>query len=113
MEPGQHRSKELALSHLVASGWEIRNERLFPAARAIAGLDYQDIRDDRVYSYFDLQPGETKTLELLLNASYLGRFYLPVVSVEAMYDATINARTKGQWVRVVEPGKEVASGGGP
>jgi hypothetical protein len=29
-----------------------------------------------------------------------------LVSAEAMYDETINARVKGQWVRVVEPGIE-------
>jgi len=28
-----------------------------------------------------------------------------MVSVEPMYDATINARVKGQWVEVVAPGK--------
>jgi hypothetical protein len=27
-----------------------------------------------------------------------------MVSVEAMYDATLNARNKGQWVQVVPPG---------
>ncbi len=72
--------------------------------RPPAGLDYQDIRDDRVYSYFALRHGETKTVEVLVNASYLGRYYLPMVSVEPMYDATINARAKGQWVEVLAPG---------
>jgi len=28
-----------------------------------------------------------------------------MVTVEAMYDATLNARVKGQWVEVAEPGK--------
>ena len=63
------------------------------------------MRDDRVYSYFDLKAGESKTIELAANASYLGRFYLPMIAVEAMYDATINARAKGQWVEVVEAGR--------
>jgi len=34
-----------------------------------------------------------------------GRFYLPSTSVEAMYDATKNARTKGQWVEVFPAGR--------
>jgi uncharacterized protein YfaS (alpha-2-macroglobulin family) len=38
------------------------------------------------------------------NASYLGRFYLPPVGVEAMYDATINARVVGRWVEVEQAG---------
>ncbi len=98
--------QEVALSHVVASGFEIRNDRLDPSrARVASVLDYQDVRDDRVYSYFDLKAGETKTVELRANAAYLGRFYLPMITVEAMYDATIGARVKGQWVEVVDPGR--------
>jgi uncharacterized protein YfaS (alpha-2-macroglobulin family) len=63
------------------------------------------VRDDRVNTYFDLKAGESKTVEVGMNASYLGRFYLPMVTVEAMYDATLNARVKGQWVEVVAPGQ--------
>ena len=98
--------QQLALSHVVASGFEIRNDRLDPSrARGRSPFAYQDVRDDRVYTYFDLKPGETKAVELAANASYLGRFYQPTISVEAMYDATINARVKGQWVEIVEAGK--------
>jgi uncharacterized protein YfaS (alpha-2-macroglobulin family) len=99
--------QEIALSHLVASGWEIHNDRMSTVQlRQTTGFDYQDIRDDRVYTYLDLKAGETKTIELRLNASYLGRYYLPLLSAEAMYDATLNARAKGRWVEVVEPGRE-------
>lgn len=98
--------QQLALSHVAASGWEIRNDRLDPSrARAASAFDYQDVRDDRIYTYFDLKAGETKTFELAANAAYLGRFYLPMVTVEAMYDATIGARAKGQWVEIVEAGR--------
>jgi uncharacterized protein YfaS (alpha-2-macroglobulin family) len=98
--------EEVALSHVVASGWEIRNDRLDPSRqKAAAAFEHQDVRDDRVYTYFNLKAGETKTVEVALNASYLGRFYAPMVTAEAMYDATLNARAKGQWVEVVEPGK--------
>ncbi|HYN02301.1 MAG TPA: MG2 domain-containing protein [Vicinamibacteria bacterium] len=98
--------REVALSQVVASGWEIRNDRLDPSRRrASSAFEHQDVRDDRVYTYFDLKAGETKTVEVAMNASYLGRFYLPMVTVEAMYDATLNARAKGQWVEVVAPGQ--------
>jgi uncharacterized protein YfaS (alpha-2-macroglobulin family) len=98
--------EEVALSHLVPSGWEIHNERMGPAGRPPgSAYEYQDVRDDRVYTYFRLRAGEAKTFELLLNASYLGRFYLPPVSAEAMYDATINARVAGRWVEVVQTGR--------
>lgn len=70
---------------------------------------YRDIRDDRVYSFFDLRAGESKTFRVMLNASYLGKFYLPAVYSEAMYDGTINATIPGQWVEVVEAGKDELS----
>lgn len=96
--------KEIALSHLFPSGWEIHNERMDPAEQQQGDYTYQDIRDDRIYTYFDIRQNESKTFRTLLNASYLGKFYLPMVAAEAMYDATINARVPGQWVMVVVPG---------
>jgi uncharacterized protein YfaS (alpha-2-macroglobulin family) len=97
--------EEVALSHIVASGLEIRSSRLDPSQRLkSADFEYQDIRDDRVYTYFDLGQGESKTYRLLFNASYLGKFYLPAIGVETMYDATINARVPGKWIMVVPPG---------
>jgi alpha-2-macroglobulin len=97
--------QQLALSHAVASGFEIRNDRLDPSRARGSHITYHDVRDDRVYTYFDLKSGETRSVELAANASYLGRFYQPMITVEAMYDATINARVKGQWVEIVEAGK--------
>jgi uncharacterized protein YfaS (alpha-2-macroglobulin family) len=98
--------EEVALAHLFASGWEIENRRLAEgSALKAAGWDYQDIRDDRVYTYFDLEEGQTKQFSLGFNAAYRGRFYLPMISVEAMYEATINARMPGHWMEVVRPGE--------
>jgi hypothetical protein len=97
--------KQLALAHVFPSGWEIHNERMDAFRRAKGSpFEHQDVRDDRVYTYFDLKSGESKSVEVLVNASYLGKYYLPMVSVEAMYDATINARVKGQWVQVAPAG---------
>lgn len=96
----------LALTHIVPSGWEIHNTRLDDSSEGErSDLDYEDIRDDRVYRYFGLKRGETKVFVTLLNAAYLGRYYLPTVSVEAMYDVSKHARTKGRWVEVVSAGK--------
>jgi uncharacterized protein YfaS (alpha-2-macroglobulin family) len=97
--------EEIAVAHLVPSGWEIYNERM-AGAESSPNFEYQDIRDDRVYTFFDLKQGEEKTIRLLLNASYIGEYYLPPVYVEAMYDATINTRVKGKWIEVVLPGAE-------
>lgn len=95
----------LALSQVFPSGWEISTSRLNEATATTDAADYQDIRDDRVYSYFSLLAKKSKTFRIKLNAAYLGKFYLPSVSCEAMYNASIHARTKGQWVEVVEEGR--------
>jgi len=61
-----------------------------------------DIRDDRVYHYFDLKQSETLTYYVQLNAAYPGRYYWPGVYCEAMYDHTISGGITGKWVEVVE-----------
>jgi hypothetical protein len=101
------RYEEVALTQIFPSGWEIHHQRMDNDDADIPRVDYQDIRDDRVLTYFDLAQGETLTLRTRLNASYIGRYYLPMVTVETMYDATINARRPGRWVAVVKPGEEL------
>ncbi len=97
--------KDLALTQIFPSGWEITNMRLadFENAYTVDQPTYQDIRDDRVYTFFDLKGGEKSTFVVLLNATYLGKFYLPGIQCEAMYDNSINATIAGGWVEVVEP----------
>jgi hypothetical protein len=98
---GIDRVEHIALSQFLPSGWEIINTSFtnFGAARSAA--NYRDIRDDRVYIYFDLKSGETQTFEIELNASYLGKYYLPGTQVSAMYDRNYFARNKGKWVEVI------------
>lgn len=97
--------KNLALNQIFPSGWEINNLRLTDdEAAGITGdvPTYQDIRDDRVYTYFDLNANQRKTFKVLLTASYAGSYYLPAVSCEAMYDNSVYARKKGKVVEVVK-----------
>lgn len=94
--------KDIALTQIFPSGWEIINRRLF-GDQSASGLDYQDIRDDRMMSYFNLLSKSAVTIEVDLVATYTGRFYLPPVLVEAMYDPSINALTEGKWVEVLKP----------
>jgi uncharacterized protein YfaS (alpha-2-macroglobulin family) len=98
---------QLALTSIFPSGWEIHNTRMdMIDGRVNSDLfNYQDVRDDRVMTYFHLNANQSKTYRILLNASYAGTFYLPAINCEAMYDNSINARTKGQWVKVI-PFKE-------
>jgi uncharacterized protein YfaS (alpha-2-macroglobulin family) len=95
--------KDVALTNIFPSGWEIVNTRFtdfgdFKENNA----SHTDIRDDRVNFYFDLAKRDTKTFRVLLNASYLGQYYLPGVQCEAMYDNEYLVRSKGQWIEVVK-----------
>ncbi|MFY8020832.1 MAG: alpha-2-macroglobulin family protein [Bacteroidia bacterium] len=96
--------EQMALTQIIPSGWEIHNTRMDENNALVGNYSqprYQDIRDDRVYSYFSLGSKQKVTYCLLLNASYAGRYYLPAISCEAMYDGRIFARSKGYWVEVV------------
>jgi uncharacterized protein YfaS (alpha-2-macroglobulin family) len=97
--------QQLALTQVFPSGWEIINTRLQDLDQYTVRdvPDYQDIRDDRVYTYFDLKAGKRKTFKILLNSSYAGSFYLPSVKVEAMYDHSIQAVQPGKNVVVYNP----------
>ncbi|MCD6018648.1 MAG: hypothetical protein K0S53_1769 [Bacteroidetes bacterium] len=98
--------RNLALSQIFASGWEIRNQRLDNITYVKGDVPtYQDIRDDRVYTYFDLGAGSVKTFKVLLNASYNGMYYLPGVNCEAMYDNSVSAHVSGKWVTVKKQGE--------
>ena len=95
--------ENLALTHIFPSGWQIHNPRMTEGENdVLPAIDFQDIRDDRVYTYFNLNRGEEKVFKIQLNASFRGHYYLPGIHVEAMYDATKNARSKGKWVDVVK-----------
>jgi uncharacterized protein YfaS (alpha-2-macroglobulin family) len=95
--------KNMALTEIFPSGWEIVNTRFTDfGSFAENNVTHTDLRDDRANFYFDMKRNETKTFRILLNASYLGKYYLPGVQAEAMYDNDYLVRTKGQWVEVVQ-----------
>ena len=91
--------ENLALTQVMPSGWQITDSRL-AGEEEQALVDYRDLRDDRVLSYFSLRPGEGRTYRIGLNATFAGHFYLPGWQVEAMYQGTVRARNQGQWVTV-------------
>ncbi|WP_299223116.1 Ig-like domain-containing alpha-2-macroglobulin family protein [uncultured Psychroserpens sp.] len=95
---------DVALTQIFPSGWEIVNTRFTNFGDTATGtVRYTDIRDDRVNFYFDLpRKGKhgTKVFTVMLNAAYLGQYYLPGTQVEAMYDNDFFVRTKGRWIKV-------------
>ena len=99
----QEEVHDIALTQIFPSGWEIVNTRFTDFGDSTtAKANFTDIRDDRVNFYFDLKKNETKTFKVLLNASYLGNYYLYGLQAEAMYDNDYFTRTKGQWIEVVK-----------
>ncbi len=90
------------LSHVVwnqwiPSGWEIRNKR---GMATNAYNFYQDIRDDRVFTAFDLQKARSSTLEIHLTATYPGSYVLPGTMVEAMYLPNYRYQSKSSRIEV-------------
>ncbi len=103
--PGQRgRYDNMALTQMFPSGWEILNTRMLNNDEVFksSASNYRDIRDDRVYTYFGLDPHESATYTVMLTAAYTGKYYLPGVYCEAMYNASINHLEKGQWVEVTK-----------
>jgi len=95
---------DVALTQIFPSGWEIVNTRFTDfGSTTKSQARFTDIRDDRVNFYFDLpKKGKhsTKTFNVMLNASYLGTYYLPGIQAEAMYDNEYLVRTKGKWITI-------------
>jgi uncharacterized protein YfaS (alpha-2-macroglobulin family) len=94
------RYRQLALTTLPPSGWEISSGRLDGDVGTSDAFTYQDFRDDRVHTFFDLGVGESKTFHFRMTATYPGRYYLPAQTSEAMYDPSIRAATEGRWIEV-------------
>lgn len=96
--------ENMALSQVFPSGWEILNTRVNDQepSKKESPFNYRDIRDDRVYTFFAIKPHKNATYRVMLNAAYTGKFYLPAVSCEAMYNNKIYAREEGRWVKVVK-----------
>jgi uncharacterized protein YfaS (alpha-2-macroglobulin family) len=86
--------EELALIVPVPASWEIVNTRIGENAVSQA-FRYQDIRDDRVMTYFNLNRGEEKLIRFRVNKSYEGAYFRPAIHAYAMYDESIRALIPG------------------
>ncbi|MDR2370190.1 MAG: alpha-2-macroglobulin [Treponema sp.] len=86
---------EIALVHPLPASWEIVNYRLGGDDSSAARFKYQDIRDDRIMTYFDLERGEEKTVVFMMNKAYGGSYFQPAVHAYAMYDESIRALVPG------------------
>lgn len=90
---------EIALSNQFPAGWELRNERMTGYFQT-GTMDYQDIRDNAVYTYFDLRGKAQNYYDFYFVAAYAGTYYLPGQYVEAMYDSKKSSYRNGESIRV-------------
>lgn len=93
--------KNLALQQAFPIGWEIVPMRLGSSFNTNPDFDYQDVRDDRVFTFFNLNSGARKTFTIRLTANYPGKFLLPALICEGMYDPEIQSVVPGQTVQVL------------
>ncbi len=92
----------LALNYKVPSGWELINPRLYEtnSQTNTNGIQYQDYRDDRVYTFLELKAGGRKTIRFKAKATFSGDFYMPAISFQHMYQADVSAATATGRVRI-------------
>ena len=92
--------KHLSLSYMVPSGWEIYNSAMttIPWKNQV---NFEEVRDDRINLFYHLKKESSKTFRIYLNASYLGKFYMPAIQTEDMYHHDIRARIHGKWINVI------------
>lgn len=94
---------QVALTQLFAAGFELRSAMLAQEEQSSA-VSYQKTGDDRLYTYLDLGPAGTKqakvVLKATLNATYAGKFYLPLWSVQSMYKPQLQSTVAGQWLEI-------------
>jgi uncharacterized protein YfaS (alpha-2-macroglobulin family) len=86
---------EIALVHPLPASWELINYRLAGEDTPAAAYKYQDIRDDRVMTYFDLARGAEMTVVFRVNKTYGGIYFRPAIHAYAMYDESIRALIPG------------------
>ncbi len=101
-------AKNIAISDLIPSGFEIENPRLSGNSQLQwennqpMKLQYMDIRDDRLILFTSIDQFGTKNFYYMLRVVNKGKFQLPVISGEAMYDPEIHSINGRGVVRVAQ-----------
>jgi alpha-2-macroglobulin len=91
---------DVALSQILPAGWEVINTRLEGTEGSNIQYTYRDIKDDRVYTYFDIPKQNTKHFKVKISATYAGRYWMPTQLCESMYQNNYYAKKAGKWVVV-------------
>lgn len=87
--------KSMALSLRMPSGWELLNPRVLKTAElAQSTFKHQDYRDDKVFTYFDLNTKKEKIFKFRAKANLKGDYYMPAVRCEDMYLTNVVASSQ-------------------
>jgi uncharacterized repeat protein (TIGR01451 family) len=102
--------QNIALVDRLPAGFEIENPRLgrgvkleWAEAEDLWAVDFQNMRDDRIEAFGHLAPNTAKKIVYSVRAVTSGKFSIPPVDAEAMYDPTLWARASGATALVGGP----------
>ncbi|MBA3499610.1 MAG: hypothetical protein H0T65_04520, partial [Deltaproteobacteria bacterium] len=94
--------QNIALVDRLPAGFEIENPRLGRTTKLdwvdpehLWAMDFMNMRDDRLQAFGSLAPKTKKTIVYSVRAVTSGKFTIPPIEAEAMYDPTLWARAKG------------------
>src|SRR6185436_1921813 len=94
--------QNIALVDRLPAGFEIENPRLGRSTRAewmkereVWATDFMNLRDDRLEAFGAVPAGASKRIIYTVRVVTSGKFAIPPVEAEAMYDPTLWARDKG------------------
>lgn len=94
--------QNIALVDRPPAGFEIENPRLGRGSRPdwvkdedVWAVDFMNMRDDHLEAFGTLAAGETRKVVYTVRVVTSGKFTVPPIEAEAMYDSTLWARDKG------------------
>lgn len=92
--------KNIAVLDLMPGGFELEPNGLKPGRGTVPGADFVDVREDRNVFYLGLGKGENREFSYRIKPVCAGRFVVPPVFAECMYDRGIKGRAGGGRVEV-------------
>ncbi len=100
----RNKVENVALTVPASTCFEFTNDRLTSGdERMVASsYTYQDIKDEGIYTYFDLEAGKSKSFTFMANVAYTGNFFIPAIHAEAMYDDSVSAMIPGRFVQMIK-----------
>jgi uncharacterized protein YfaS (alpha-2-macroglobulin family) len=106
---GMSRSAEnIVITDLLPAGFEIENPRLSAStelqwkSKSPINVQYMDIRDDRLLLFTNLDRNTKREFYYMLRVVSKGKYQLPVIGAEAMYDPEFHSYNGAGVIRIKE-----------